>query len=134
MCVCGGGGTILLTSSREKCGSMLFMVKEQTSMTRHRAMCHQNLLIAFFFSFPLPLILLAWKTFLTAVCFSYLNHCSGHWHGNVQVHARYSDNDESYRRILADVKTLRHIRHENIQYFLGVCHDLHSDSISIVME
>lgn len=60
--------------------------------------------------------------------------CSGYWHGSVAVHARYSSSDETHHSILADVSTLSNIRHESIQLFLGVCHDLHSDYISIIME
>lgn len=59
---------------------------------------------------------------------------SGYWHGNVAVHALCSNTEETYHSILADVSTLSNIRHENIQLFLGVCHDLHSDYISIIVE
>lgn len=59
---------------------------------------------------------------------------SGYWHGNVEVHSRRSSDDDLVRGIASDVQTLSCIRHENIQLFLGVCHDLHSDYISIVME
>ena len=58
-------------------------------------------------------------------------HCSGYWHGSVVVHARSSSDRQS---TIAEVHTLSNIRHENIQLFLGVCPDMHSDCIAIVME
>ena len=64
----------------------------------------------------------------------FVSLCSGYWHGSVEVHSRRSSDDELIRGISSDVQTLSCIRHENIQLFLGVCHDLHSDCISIVME
>lgn len=59
---------------------------------------------------------------------------SGYWHGSVEIHSRRSSDDELVQGIASDIDALSYIRHENIQLFLGVCHDLHSDSISIVME
>ena len=59
---------------------------------------------------------------------------SGYWHGSVEIHSRRSTSDDLVKGIASDVDTLSSIRHENIQLFLGVCHDLHSDYISIVME
>ena len=64
----------------------------------------------------------------------YIYIYSGYWHGNVSVHARLSSDEESFQSVLSDVNTLSNIRHENIQLFLGVCHDLHVDCVSIVME
>lgn len=76
-----------------------------------------------------------WKidVYLHCVCI-FVPMCSGYWHGSVEVHSRRSSDDELIRGIDDDVQTLSCIRHENIQLFLGVCHDLHSDYISIVME
>ena len=94
------------------------------------AVCQPNL---FNFLFLIrPLLVVHLHGFILCL-FSFPSN-SGYWHGNVAVHARYSNTNESYRSILADVSTLTNIRHENIQLFLGVCHDLHSDYISIVME
>ena len=59
---------------------------------------------------------------------------SGYWHGNVEVHARRSSDSELRASVVADLNMLTSIRHENIQLFLGVCDDLHSDHLSIVME
>lgn len=56
---------------------------------------------------------------------------SGYWHGSVVVHARSSPDRQS---TIAEVHTLSNIRHENIQLFLGVCPDMHSDGIAIVMD
>ena len=68
------------------------------------------------------------------VFFSIAPHCSGYWHGSVEIHSRRSSDDELVQAIASDIDALSCIRHENIQLFLGVCHNLHYDSISIVME
>ena len=63
-----------------------------------------------------------------------LSLCSGNWHGSVTVHTRLSISQESHQSVMSEVSKLTHIRHENIQLFLGVCFDMHMDYIAIVME
>jgi len=50
------------------------------------------------------------------------------------VHAKPSQSQESIHSILMEATTLSHIRHENIQLFLGICPNLHTDYTSIVMD
>jgi len=50
------------------------------------------------------------------------------------VHAKPSQSQESIHSILMEATTLSHIRHENIQLFLGICPNLHTNYTSIVME
>ncbi len=59
---------------------------------------------------------------------------SGYWHGQVAVHARKCITPVQKKKIMSDLDLLRNIRHENVQLFMGVCHDLHNDYIAIVME
>ena len=59
--------------------------------------------------------------------------CSGYWHGSVTVHERRSMQQSVLNFYIKEAHTLSKIRHENIQLFLGVCLDLHPDSVSLVM-
>jgi len=50
------------------------------------------------------------------------------------VHAKPSQSQESIHSILMEATMLSHIRHENIQLFLGICPNLRTNYTSIVME
>jgi len=45
----------------------------------------------------------------------------GQWHGDVIIHSHQPQNDNDVQSWLADVRTLTHIRHENIVLYMGAC-------------
>jgi len=45
----------------------------------------------------------------------------GQWHGDVVIHSHQPQNDNDVQSWLADVRTLTHIRHENIVLYMGAC-------------
>ena len=45
----------------------------------------------------------------------------GKWHGDVVIHTCSPQNDEDVQSWLSDVRSLTHIRHENIVLYMGAC-------------
>lgn len=45
----------------------------------------------------------------------------GKWHGDVVIHTCNPQNDEDVQSWLSDVRSLTHIRHENIVLYMGAC-------------
>ena len=82
----------------------------------------------------LDLLAVFTKTFpLSHTHSSYPHTTSGYWHGSVTVHQRQSPLQTNLTSYIREAHTLSKIRHESVQLFLGVCLDLHPDSVALVM-